>query len=137
MCFTIDKKAKRWEQRVVFKVVEVVTDGYGDDIIRGPHRPSYQYVIGRRNTVKDHGPWRQTKNGEWHACTGIYVFATREDAESWARYEFSDLRVLRVMRCTVAPRSFKYASKDTNMVGAATYACVTPFGRLLKVRRGF
>jgi hypothetical protein len=99
MCFTIDRKAPRWRNRYVWKMLERVDNGNFDSpYFRGPYWP-------RNSTVVAQGRARTQCSG-LRAAAGIYVYRTRRLAQDSLR---SSRRAV-IVRLRVSPRDFLYTN---------------------------
>ena len=142
MCFEVDNEAKPWPNKVVYKVVAKgrFTTLHRKDVLAGPWKSECVYVAGRRKTRSKGSTVFSPIAGCPETSHGIYVMRTLAAAHRFARQVRSmtgiSLASLRILKCKVSPRSFLHAAvaTDSKYKDSATYHCVTPFGRPIKVR---
>lgn len=120
MCFEIDRIAKNWKKRIVWKIVRARKNRAGRLVFTSPQQ-SFQALEYRQGKSKSIRVGKCTHNDLGKTRAGIYVCKTlaaaREYAKEWSLYGYS----FRAIKLTVDPKDFLFSSAGCRHRQCATY----------------
>lgn len=99
MCFVIKKGVAPWQQRTVWKVVELRKNAW----LRSPYRMHFHWHANKEYVLR-----KNARTRSWiRAHAGFYVFRTQNDARAYAAL-FNPVFEMVVIRLEVHPDDFLY-----------------------------
>jgi len=138
MCFVIDRLAKPWRNRFVYKVVKIKhTGSWWAPIYPKRYKAGETLKLGTRALTSVSLTEPQSGRTFHKTLEGLYVFKTRAHARRYGIEQFGNRRHLRVIRLQVERKDFLYSAcpieNKRSYKNMATYRKVKVIGKATRI----